>query len=78
MAGPCSASWLSGELCSGRRGRPLAPGAGCGSGASASSSWIWTRAGRALGYDYDDAFYLHTCVGRTVESCEAALSGRFG
>ena len=38
----------------------------------------WTRAGRALGYDYDDAFYLHTCVGRTVESCEAALSGRFG
>jgi HAD superfamily hydrolase (TIGR01509 family) len=38
----------------------------------------WTQAGRALGYDYDDAFYVHTCVGRTVESCEAALVERFG
>lgn len=38
----------------------------------------WTQAGRALGYDYDDAFYLHSCVGRTVATCEAALIGRFG
>lgn len=38
----------------------------------------WTWAGRSLGYDYDDAFYLHSCVGRTVETCEAALTARFG
>ena len=43
MAGPCSASWLNEELCSGRRGRPLAPGGGAGSGASASSSCTWAR-----------------------------------
>lgn len=38
----------------------------------------WTQAANALGYAYDEAFYLQTCVGRTVEACEAALTGRFG
>lgn len=37
----------------------------------------WQQAAIDLGYDYDDAFYLQTCVGRTVETCEAALTERF-
>ncbi len=38
----------------------------------------WTQAALSLGYDCDDDFYLQTCVGRTIEACESALTRRFG